>query len=305
MISIGRILCPFDGSPFSRRALEHALALAQWYKAAITLLHVYAGGPPEPGGERRTWDAPLEPAEHKRLVAWLADTGAPVRAAGIGLDAHVVEGRPKEEILRAARSAGSDLLVMGTHGRTGFDRLVLGSVTEGVLRHSPCPVLTVTERAAPDYRPGRPPFASILCPIDFSPASIRAAEYAFSLAEESYGRMTLLHAIEPLPMEEAAIMARFDAAGYQNAVERLALERLGDIMPVNARDWCKPELAAVRGRAHEAILQAADHGGADLIAIGIHGRNPLDLALFGSTTQHVVRSARCPVLVIRSGARKG
>lgn len=304
MITIGRILCPFDGSPFSRRAFEHAVALARWYKAGITLLHVYAGGPPDPGSERRTWDAPLEAAEHKRLVAWLADTGATARAAGLGLDVHVVEGRPKEEILRAARDLRADLLVMGTHGRSGFDRFVLGSVTESVLRHAPCPVLTVTEGAAPDYPKGKPPFASILCPIDFSPASIRATEYALTLAEESYGRLTLLHALEPLPMEEAALMARFDIGGYQNAVERLALERLDGIMPVNARDWCKPERVAVRGRAHEAILKAAEHGGADLIVIGIHGRNPVDLALFGSTTQHVVRGARCPVLVIRSGAHR-
>lgn len=304
MITIGRILCPFDGSAFSRRALEHAIALGRWYKAAITLLYVHPGGLNDPGADRQTWGEPLEPAEHKRLVAWLADTGATARAAGLGLDVHVVEGRPKEQILVAARAMHADLIVMGTHGRSGFDRVVLGSVTESVLRHAPCPVLTVTERAAPDYPPGRPPFASILCPVDFSPASIRATEYALTLAEESYGRLTLLHALEPLPMEEAALMARFDIGGYQNAVERLAIERLDGILPVNVRDWCKPERVAVRGRAHEAILQAAEQAGSDLIVIGIHGRNRIDLALFGSTTQHVVRGACCPVLVIRSGARQ-
>ncbi len=303
MIAIRRILCPFDGSPFARRAFDHALALARWYKAAITLLHVFEGVlTVRP--EAASVGAPLSSEEHKRLTAWLADAGEPARAAGLGLDVHVAEGRPKTEILRAAREMHADLLVMGTHGRSGFDRLVLGSVTESVLRHAPCPILTVTERAAPEYPPGRPPFAAILCPVDFSPASIRAMEYSLSLAEESYGRLTILHALEPLPMEEAALMARFDAGGYQDAVERLALERLEGMLPVNVRDWCKSERVVIRGKAYEAILKAAEHGSSDLIVMGIHGRNPIDLALFGSTTQHVVRGARAPVLVIRSGAAR-
>ena len=305
MITIGRILVPFDGSPFSRRAFDHAVALGRWYKASIALLHVHAGGPPAAGPEGAAWDAPLTPAEHKRITAWLADTGQPARAAGLGLEVHVVQGTPKQEILRAVSEHHPDLLVMGTHGRSGFDRLVLGSITESVLRRAPCPVLTVTERAAPEYTPERPPFARILCPVDFSPASIRAMEFALSLAEESYGRLTLLHALEPLPMEEAALMARFDVGGYQNAVERLAIERLDDVLPVNVRDWCKPERVVMRGRAYETILRAAEQGGADLIVMGIHGRNPIDLALFGSTSQHVVRGARCPVMIIRSGTSRG
>jgi nucleotide-binding universal stress UspA family protein len=302
MITIGSILCPFDGSEFSRRALEHAVALGRWYRAKLTLLHVYSGVPVARADGPATWLAPLEPQERKRIVAWLADAAAPARAAGVGVEAQVVEGRPAPEIMRAAKEGGADLIVLGTHGRTGFDRLLLGSVTERVLRHAPCPVLTVTARAVPAYREGRPPFERIVCPVDFSPASTRALEHALSLAQEAHGRLTLMHAIEPFPEESSMAhfeMARFDMAGFHQAMEQSARARLQEAIPEGARDWCRPEILVARGRAWRAILQAAEERDADLIVLGVHGRNPVDLTLFGSTTQHIVRAARCPVMVTR------
>ena len=301
MITIRTILCPFDGSSFSRRALEHAVALARWYKAAITLLSVHPGGPETIGIEGSAPGGPLAADERKRIVAWLADMAAPARAEGVSIEARVVEGRPAAEIVRVAKELSSELIVMGTHGRSGFDRLVLGSVTEKVLRRAPCPVLTVTERTAPVHRAGRPPFESIVCPIDFSPSSLRAIEYSLSLAQEAYGRLTIVHALEPYPADEETMLARFDLGRYRHAEEEHARERLRDVLPEDARRWCKPENEVSRGKAYRVILDAAERRAADLIVIGIHGRNALDLALFGSTTHHVVRAARCPVLAIRTG----
>lgn len=304
MVTIRTILCPFDGSEFSRRALDQAVALGSWYKAGITLLHVHAGEPLSAEPARSEGSGPLDTAGHKRLVAWLADVGEPARAAGVGVDARVVEGRPKVEILRMAKELPADLLVMGTHGRSGFDRLVLGSVTEKVLRHAPCPVLTVSERTVAPRSPGQPPFESIVCPIDFSPSSQRAIEYSLSLARESFGRLTFVHALE-FAQEEDVTLARFDLGAYYAAMEQAAQEQLKNILPVGARDWCQPERVVTRGKAYRAILETANHRAADLIVMGIHARNPVDLALFGSTTNHVVRAARCPVLVIRSGPPSG
>ena len=303
MITIRTILCPFDGSEFSRRALDQAVVLGRWYKAGITLLHVHAD---QPVSAEAAWSEALAPdaAVHKRLVAWLADAGEPARAAGVGVDARVVDGRPKVEILRAAKELPADLLVMGTHGRSGFDRLVLGSVTEKVLRHAPCPVFTVSERTVAPHSPERPPFESIVCPTDFSPSSQRAIEYSLSLAKESYGRLTFVHALE-FPQEEDVTLARFDLGGYYAALEQAAREQIKSILPVGARHWCRPEHVVARGKAYRVILETAQQRAADLIVIGIHGRNPVDLALFGSTTHHVVRAARCPVLVIRSGPQSG
>jgi nucleotide-binding universal stress UspA family protein len=306
MIAIRSILCPFDGSGFSRRALEHAAALGRWHGAKVTLLHVFTGVPADPQDGPAAWFTPLEPQERKKIVAWLADAAASAHAEGVVVEAQVVEGRPIPEILRVAKETEAGLIVLGTHGRTGFDRLLLGSVTERILRQAPCPVLTVTARAVPAYRAGRPPFERIVCPVDFSPASTRALEHALSLAQESYGRMTLMHALEQVPTDDAGTMAhfemaRFDMAGFQEAMERSARTRLQEAIPEGARDWCRPEILVARGRAWRAILQAAEERDADLIVLGVHGRNPIDVTLFGSTTQHVVRAAKCPVLVTRSG----
>jgi nucleotide-binding universal stress UspA family protein len=302
MITMRTVLVPYDGSEFSQRALHHAVSLARWYKAAITLLHVDPRDTflSEIGGG--AWSSPIEPGERKRMVSRLAEIGASARGAGVGVDVRVTEGRPITEIVRVAKEIGADLLVMGTHGRSGFDRLVLGSVTEKVLRHAPCPVLTVTARTVPVYRSGRPPFESLVCPVDFSETSLRALEYALSLAQEAYGRLTILHALEQFPSEEEPALAPFDMSAYHQAVERTVRGRLAEILPKGAPDWCKPEHIVVRGRAWRAILETAEARSADLIVMGIHGRNPVDLALFGSTTHHVVRGARCPVLVVRSGA---
>jgi nucleotide-binding universal stress UspA family protein len=281
------------------------VALGRWYRAKLTLLHVYTGVPVAPAEGPTTWFAPLEPQERKRLVAWLADAAAPARAAGVGVEAQVVEGRPVPEILRVAKEHAAGLIVLGTHGRSGFDRLFLGSVTERVLRHAPCPVLTVTTRAVPAYREGRPPFERIVCPVDFSDASTRSLEHALSLAQEARARVTLMHAIEQFPPEEEGTMAhfemaRFDMAGVHQAMEKIARARLEQAIPEGARDWCRPEILVARGRAWRAILEAAEERDADLIVLGVHGRNPVDLTFFGSTTQHVVRAARCPVMVTRS-----
>jgi nucleotide-binding universal stress UspA family protein len=302
MIAIRSILCPYDGSEFSRRALEHATALARFYGAGLTLLHVHTGAPVGPDADRLGWDGPLLARERKRIVAWLADIGGPARAAAVGVEAKVVEGTPAAEILRVAREAAAGLVVMGTHGRSGFDRLLLGSVTEKVLRYAPCPVLTVTARAVPDYVPERAPFQRIVCPVDFSHASQRAVEYALTLAQEACGRLTLLHALEALPAEEEAALSRFDITGFHQTMERIARSRLQEAIPRAARDWCRPEFHLGRGKAYQVILEAAEERDADLIVIGNHGRTPIEAVLFGSTTHHVVRAARCPVLVARADA---
>jgi nucleotide-binding universal stress UspA family protein len=298
MITLRSVLVPYDGSEFSRKALHHAVSLARWYKAAITLLHV---DPREMvlTENGAVWRSPVDPGERKRLVSWLGEIGDEARNAGVAVEARVSEGRPTAEIVRVAKEIHADLVVMGTHGRTGFDRLVLGSVTEKVLRQAPCPVLTVTSKTVPVYRSGRPPFESVVCPIDFSEDSLRALEYALSLAQEAYGRLTIVHALEQFPPEDEPVLAPFDLGAYHKAVERTVRGRLAEILPRGAPDWCKPEHVVARGKAWRAILDAAEKRTADLIVMGVHGRNAVDLALFGSTTHHVVRQAHCPVLVIR------
>jgi len=300
MIAIRKILCPVDASEFSKRALDHAVALARWYDAGISILNVTSAVPAAADAVGGEWYVPLAPVERDRILTWLQDLAATARAAGVRVDFRAVEGLPVAGILQEAKALPADLVVMGTHGRSGFDRLALGSVTEKVLRRASCPVLTVSQCEVPTHRSGRPPFESIVCPVDFSSSSIRAVEYSLSLAQEAFGRLTLMHAVEQFSPEENLTLARFDLGAYHQAVEQAAAERLNGILPVGVRDWCKPECVVSRGKAYRAILEIAEQSAADLIVIGVHGRNPLDLAVFGSTTHHVVREAHCPVLVVRS-----
>jgi nucleotide-binding universal stress UspA family protein len=203
--------------------------------------------------------------------------------------------------LERARSWPADLIVMGTHGRGGFERWVLGSVTEKVLRKAPCPVLTVPPPVG-ELRPeGSALFRRIVCPVDFSGASLAALAYALKLAEESRAEITVLHVLEWLVEDEpGARIPGFDVPEFRRYLEKDARARLEKIVPEEARNWCRPREEVVGGRPWREVLRVAEDTQADLVVMGVRGRNPVDLAVFGSTTQHVVRGARCPVLVVHT-----
>jgi len=297
MIEIKKILCPTDFSDFSRRALGHALALAKWYEAEVSVLHVIPKllMPPD---VYPYLSEPLLPDPRARESA-LEELGRFVhhaRELGIPTEVRLEEGDAVEEILKWSEQLPAHLVVMGTHGRRGFERLVLGSVAEKVLRKATCPVMTVAKE--PEGTAAAL-FKKILCPIDFSASSTRALEYALSLAKEGDAHLTLLHVVEAA-LEEAGDTAAFALSEYRHFLKRNALERLQSAVPKEAREWCEPEFIVASGRSYRHILDVAEKQDTDLIVMGVQGRNAVDLALFGSTAHHVVREAKCPVLTIRS-----
>jgi nucleotide-binding universal stress UspA family protein len=219
----------------------------------------------------------------------------------------VVSGHASAAIPDQATALRADLIIMGTHGASGFERLLLGSVTEKVLRKAACPVMTVPPRVPSSA--GATAFTKILCPIDFSTPSIAALEYASSIAESASAGLSVLHVIEwpwheppapafeELPREQAAALAE-----YRRYLERLATDRLKAVVLDAVGAAGSPETLIRHGKPHVEILRAADERDADLIVIGLHGRNiadRADRALFGSTANHVVRQAVCPVLTLR------
>lgn len=301
MIEIRRILCPTDFSDFSRRALEHAVALAHWYEAEITLLHVVPFVPSvatatfPPGVSPLT----LEPMSHERLLEELRRFAEPAAAAGLRFDTVVRDGSAVGEVLDLARTLPADLLVMGTHGRGGFERLVLGSVAEKVLRKACCPVFTVPQPAE-GVPAGTPPlFRRILCAVEFSPSSMKALDYALSVAQEANASLTVVHVVEWSPDDEVREHRHFDVPGYRRYLEEEARGLLRRAIPEEARLWCEPHEVVAVGKAHQEILHAAREAKADLIVMGVQGRGAADLMLFGSTTHHVIRESQCPVLTIR------
>src|SRR5262245_17774266 len=298
MFAIRRILCPTDHSEFSSRALAYAIPLARWYEATITALHVYTLSPLPPTKIPPASPPHLSPEARETMLDVMGRFTKPARAAGVLVDEIVVEGDPVEEIVKQARRA--DLLVLGTHGRKGVERLVHGSVTEKVLRKSPCPVLTVP-RHAPGSPPGdAPTFKRILCPLDFSDSSRHALEFALSLAMEADAKLGLLHVVEQLSETGLPEAARFDLRDYAEYLERGARDRLLALIPEGAREWCRPDVVVVAGKAHRGILKVAEERRSDLIVMGVAGRGGIDRMMFGSTTAQVVREAACPVLTVRS-----
>jgi nucleotide-binding universal stress UspA family protein len=299
MVEIREILCPIDFSETSRRALEHATIVAGWYKSRLTALHVMHTPlfPAPPIFVAGFADAPTAPAVPDRraredeLRAWLE----PARQAGLETDVLVVEGNTAARILEQASARKSDLIVSGTEGLGGVERFMLGSVAETVLRQGSCPVMTVPPTAA---LAARIPYTRLLCPVDFSEPSLAALRFAFSLAEEADANLTIMHVLD-WPADDELLVERFDTPAFRRVVEGEARSRLEALIPDEVRVWSKPSAKIGYGKPYRRILETADAEGTDLIVMGIRGRNPIDLALFGSTTNHVVRRAPCPVLTLR------
>lgn len=299
MVELRRILCPVDFSDVSRHAFDHAVLIAGWYGSHITALHVsnplFLLEPPILFAEFRRPPMPSaadRPELEARLHAWLE----PARVAGLSSNAVLEEGNnPAAHILECAASLPADLIVIGTHGRGGFERLVLGSVTEKVLRKATCPVLTVP----PATTTRKLPFKRLLCPVDFSESSLAALRFALSIAKESDARLTMVHVFEWPSDDDLVVEQAFDVPEYRRQREEQTRQQLEALVSADERSWCQPTTMLSYGKPYERILGIAENEEADLIVMGVHGRNAIDMMLFGSTTNQVVRRAVCPVLTLR------
>jgi nucleotide-binding universal stress UspA family protein len=296
-----QILCPVDFSDFSRRALDHALGVARCYGSTVTALHVLAPAPvvvpvPYYFGAEVAPPMTLPPPDRAKVAADLASFAADEQAGTLRAATLVTEAsRVHQEILVQADRLHADLIVLGTHGRSGFERLFLGSTTEKVLRSARCPVMTVPPHAADVMPRGPAPFTRILCAVDFSDCSRLAFDYALSLARECNARLTLLHVLETRPLYvDFSPAAVIDLEAWT----REARARLRAMTSDGDRTTCTVSELVREGIPHREILTAAGELDADLIVLGVRGRGAADRLLFGSTTHHVIREARCAVLTL-------
>lgn len=301
MPALNQILCPVDFSEFSRRALDHALGVARCYGSSVIALHV---APPTPVivpvpycfGAEAAPPVTLPSVDRARTAAELQAFAA-TEHAGTATAATLLTEAPQayREILVQAERLHADLIVLGTHGHSGFGRLLLGSTTEKVLRKARCPVMTVPPHA-PDVMPRGPaPFTRILCAIDFSACSRAALDYALSLARESGAALTLAHVLETRPLyADFAPAAVIDL----DAWTREARAHLRGMLSDADRSTCAVDEIVREGKPYREILAMATERDADLIVLGVRGRAATDLFVFGSTTHHVIREARCAVLTV-------
>ena len=299
MTPIRHVICPTDFSTFSERALRYAVAVAKWSGADLTVLFAL-GGSAAPLRDAPVHRAPVatDPAARKTLHERLRRFAEPAAAAGVQVRTELVDGDVVAAILAEARRDSRSLVVLGTHGHGGFENLVLGSVTEKVLRKAPCPVLTVPRE------PERGPAAAvlverILCAVDFSASSQAAFDAALDLAAPSGAALTVVHILRELPAAEAPELAHFNVPEYRRLIEKEARNRLKTFV-AGRPPGREAEIRILSGKPWRRILQLAHEIEADLIVLGVQGRSAADLLLFGSTAHHVVRSAPCPVLTVRT-----
>lgn len=297
MLKIERILCPVDFFEASAKAYDYAYSLSLRYGAKLYVEHVIdvlaSVSPyhnfPDLAANNIYWDMSKGADErlHKMVKNHAID--------GIQAEMVVHKGFVPDSILAFAQNQHADLIVMGTHGRRGMDRLVMGSVTEHVLRKAPCPVLAVRKPSHdfvnPEHSQEPVHLKKVLLCTDFSTCAGAALKYALSLAQEYNAELTLLHVVEHFPEEKS-----------RRVVEeaRRALEAL---VPADARNWCTVKTAVrIDGRPYEEIIQVAIEQQADVAVLGVRGRSAADLAIFGSTTYRVLQLGPCPVLAVQEDA---
>jgi nucleotide-binding universal stress UspA family protein len=306
-IRIRHILCPIDFSEGSRTALDHGVMLARWYHARLTVLHVHQSAMPVYGvshlGPEGLQAIQLTDLERRQLLDRLdAEVSADRAATSVAIDTVLDEANGvSDAIVSRATELDIDFIVMGTHGRSGFERLILGSVAERVLRKASCPVLTVPPRTAQAVPREIASFHRILCPVDFSPSSGRALQYAASLAQEAHAHLTVLHVVEMPPD-----LSEFPYTGlteYRDARFQQARAHLSHAVKTDVPAACRVDELVLVGRGYREIVRVAADQAADLIAMGIQGRGAADLMFFGSTTNHVIRQSTCPVLTLKGATR--
>jgi nucleotide-binding universal stress UspA family protein len=282
------ILFTTDFSQAAAQAIPYVKKIAKYYDADLVTLHVrtpVVNPMTEPG----TWAVYLEAtqAEDEKHRADLLAT-----FAGIRTQVLIEEGSIGSCLEETIKNNNIDLVVIGTRGRTGVAKLLLGSTAEEIFRTVTCPVLTVGPHANESGAPTGQ-FREILYATDFSPESKDAAMYAVSLAQEFQARLVLLHVI---PKQAAGDLV--SASDVIASSEKLLLQ----LVPAEAEAWCKPETVVVQGNPAERILDFAKVREPDLIVLGVRQEEGVPGAathLPVAMAHKIVSHATCPVLTVR------
>lgn len=294
---ITRIFVPTDLSPPSEAVCRLAARLAGYLKAGIVLFHVVSGMDllQEVGRAGGKTQGEVLDDICDRLAGWYETIVPAAVRAFVPVEVKVVVGEPASAIAPAAKRSGADLILMATHGRSGLAHLLMGSVTQAVLRSIPVPVLALR------LKEGDRPLTAvrrILWATDLSPVSERAWRYAVTLADVFAAEVLLLHAVppdelpwlddQPVPtpgswLEQYLAPLDRELERRQGAVERRGLGARRKI---------------VVGAPAEVIVAEAEAEQVDLIVMGTHGRTGLPQVLVGSVAEAVIREAPCPVLAV-------
>ncbi len=282
-VELKRILCPVDFSGHSTQALRFAGRLVEACGAEVIVLHVQQFEFPIyfTVAQTEALKAQLRKDEHAAR-SYLDTYVNEHLASSIQHSTVLKEGDPVAEILTALKNYQAGLVVMGTHGRTGLTWVRLGSVMESVMRVAEAPVLSVGPHVTSP--PAGASFRRLLCSTDLRSRDHRICDWAAKLAEMTGAELTVLHVVEKIVGDDPT--------------DEAIRQRLCEWVSPSVRGRCSVKEIIRLGNAPEQIVREAESSGADLLVVGAYPLSSIETALFGSTTETLVRTAPCPVLTI-------
>ncbi|RMF60899.1 MAG: universal stress protein [Calditrichaeota bacterium] len=293
-MNIYQILVPTDFSEYSQCAFNYAIQFAKKLNASLTLIHVevilHSLQPEAIFGKSKIESSIRSTLED--MESQLQEMVDQAEKEGVQANFTVIQGKSAaQSLLDYVQKHPMDLVIMGTHGRTGIKHFLLGSIAEKMVRMSPIPVLTV-HKSITDFR-----LKNILIPVDFSEYSYKALDYGEYLASQFQSEITLLHVVETLPYPT------FYPEGFTPAMDFIPnlQQRIDESLQNLLKDSSVPVHRIIRtGTPSPEIVHFAQQTGQDLIILTTRGLTGLEHILIGSTTERVVRISETPVLTIPS-----
>jgi nucleotide-binding universal stress UspA family protein len=284
MVKITKILCPVDFSLGSEHAVQFAARLANASNAKLKILHVVSPF------ITSSYDFPVHDSNLAAKIAEGANLQlhrliGKLKLTGINVETDVQTGDVSSVIERDVRKFKPDILALGVHGRRGFERWIIGSITERLLRRSAVPILAV-----PVAKSNCAEVRRILVTTDFSQGSNDALAYAFSIAGMNRSKVILLHVLE----DARALIS--DA--YRQQISKNVQQRLSRLVTDEARNLCEIDIRVEAGTPYHVILRGMKMEKIDLLVMNIHGISMLDRALLGTTAERVIRASARPMLLI-------
>ncbi|KPK59219.1 MAG: hypothetical protein AMS21_10110 [Gemmatimonas sp. SG8_38_2] len=304
MLRINRVLYPTDFSKCASHALPQAFNMAKEYRAELHLLHALVLYEGDPGNAAHRLPDMEELYGVLEENAEIQMRSAVEEHGGEGFSVRSAQVRSVSApgaILDYANENDIDLVVMGTHGRRGLRRLLLGSVAEEVVRLAPCPVLTVPERAD---TVSTKTLKRIVVPVDFSEYASLALTYAKELSAVHAAEMHLLHIVDEIVYPDFYPPVTPSGGSMSDELRDQSLERMQSLLSELPGPESQAQIHVRAGRAAPAIAEFAEEQGADLIIIASHGLTGLSHILLGSVTEQLIRRASCPVFTVKAFGKK-
>jgi len=293
-----QIICTTDFSECSRLTVPFGALLAKEFGARLYVCYVvdlptvFAYG--EAIRDPRQDEKRLMREGEEQIATLMSDYA-------VDWEPLVTGGHAGNEIERLAAEKSADLVITATHGRSGLKRLVLGSVTEHLMRRLSCALLVVRSTNHAPAMAGKKSIKlkKILVGCDFSPDSDLGFQYALSLAQQFQSELHLAHVIEPPVYRELGRTEGREGVSREKDLREQLKDQMSRMVPEDALHWCTPKSVLLAGQPHEELSKYALVNDMDLIVLGFRGRGLMETLFVGSTTARAIRNATCPVLSVQ------